>query len=299
MGINGWYSVFGKSAVAFKDSDFENKIIGIDVSYEIYRASLGAPNIKELTDKDGNPTLLLNTLLCNVVKYRKLNVKGFLYIFDNPEPNPLKEKEIKKRKAYKEKKDPKQTEQKREKRTFTITEEMIKDVKKMLGFMGLCWIVAPKGYEAEQIGASFINKGFIDLLITADSDALLFGAKSFVRRVKVKQKSKKTVLEEYKLGKVLDDFKLTRDELVHLSVILGSDFADKTKGIGPKTVLKKGLKIELTKEQQIAKDYFMNDCPCHLDDIKSNEKNIKGLIKWLVDDKNFNEDRLNKLLKEF
>lgn len=305
MGINGWFKVFGDSALAKKEKDFKEKCLGVDVSYDIYRASLGMKNIKSLTDKKGIPTVLLNTLLCNVVRYKKLGVKGLVYVFDNPKPNPHKVKEAKKRKAARKKAEAKlvdeaqrEMKEKLEKRTFTITDDMVSDVKKLLTLLGVAWIVAPEGYEAEHLGAELSIDDIIDTFITSDSDTLLFGGKSMTRRVK-KKGSKKVSYEEYTLDDVLVDYDLTREQLVHYGVVLGSDFSDKTRGIGPGTILKKGLGVKLTKEQENAKKYFLSKCPYNDNMIKRDVMDKDTLIKWLVEDKNFNEKRITKLLSVF
>lgn len=305
MGIHNWYNVFGDSAIALKEKDFKNRRLGIDVSYDIYRASLGMQNIKGLTNINGNPTVLINTLLCNAVKYKKLGVTGLIYVFDNPTPNPHKIKEQKKRTVLKQKAkvqydaEKKHTmKEKLEKRIFTITDKMIADVKKLLSLLGIAWIVAPFGYEAEHLGAELSKDNIIDSFITSDSDALLFGAKSFIRRVK-KGRSKKIMYEEYKSDELFADYDINRDQLVHIGVVLGSDFADKTKGIGPKTVLNKGLDVKLTKQQQNAKEYFLSSCPYDIDAINKNNLNKNALIQWLVDEKNFNMQRITKLLSVF
>ena len=305
MGINGWFKVYGDSALIRKENYFHGKCLGIDVSYDIYRASLGMKNIKGLTDKNGIPTILLNTLLCNIVRYKKLGVRGLIYVFDNPKPNPRKVKEIKKRKDVRQKAEEKMSEetqqekkQKLEKRTFTITDGMIEDVKKLLSFLGAAWIIAPVGYEAEHLGAELTINNIIDSFITSDSDTLLFGGKSIIRRVKNKG-SKKISYEEYNLDKIITDYGLTREQLVHQGVVLGSDFAEKTKGIGPGTVLRKGLETKLTDEQLKAKEYFLTRCPYNDNMIRKDTIDKKELVKWLVEDKNFNEKRIEKLLSIF
>lgn len=305
MGIQGWFTVFGDSAHTRKEKDFKDKRIGVDVSYDIYRASLGMKNIKSLTDKNGIPTVLLNTLLCNVIRYKKLGLKGLIYVFDNPKPNPLKIKEAEKRRAVRKKADDRiidgihhDIKEKLEKRTFVITEEMVNDVKKLLTLLGVAWIVAPEGYEAEHLGAELTNADIIDTFITSDSDTLVFGGKSMTRRVK-KIGSTKVSYEEYILSDILIDYELTMDQLINLSVMLGCDFADKTKGVGIKTILKKGMDMKLTDEQILAKNHFLSKCPFKEDMIKKSPANKQGLISWLVDDKNFNEKRIEKLLDVF
>jgi flap endonuclease-1 len=186
-----------------------------------------------------------------------------------------------------------------EKQTFRINSDMIADVKKVLKLLGVPWITAPKGYEAEHLGATLTEKKIIDTFITSDSDTLLFGGLSMVRRVK---KNNKKCYEEYILSEVLIDYDLTRDELIHLGVVMGSDFNTKTKGIGVKTILAKGLQVVLTDEQKKAKRYFLQKCPFVEANIVKHLKSSASkntLIKWLVEEKGFGGARIEKLLKDF
>lgn len=305
MGIKGWFKVFGGSANVIKERDFKNKRLGVDVSYDIYRASLGMKNIKGLTDKNGIPTVMLNILICNVTKYKKLGIRGLIYVFDNPKPNPLKIQEMKKRKEklnkakdrLKNVKD-KDVSDRLEKRTFKITESMICDVKKLLTLIGVAWVVAPEGFEAEHLGAELTINGTIDSFITSDSDTLLFGGKSMIRRVK-KKGTKKNMYEEYNLKSIMIHHKINREQMVRIGVILGSDFSEKTKGIGPGTVIKKSPLIKLTSDQKKAKDYFLSKCPYSEDMVNRKHINKDALIEWLVNDKNFNKARVVKLLSVF
>jgi flap endonuclease-1 len=304
MGIKGWFKVFGLSAITVKEKEFKGKCFGVDASYDIFRASLGMRSVHSLTDANGNPTIFINTLLSNVVRYKKLGVKGLIYVFDNPKPNPMKLNEHKKRNAAKAKAEKKFKDALREnadnlgKRVFKINDAIIADVKKMLSLLGVAWITAPYGYEAEHLGAELTKKNIIDSFITSDSDTLLFGGTSMVRRIKV---GKKTCYEEYILSEVLVDYDINRDQLVHLGVVMGSDFNTKTQGIGEKTILKKGLKTTLNKEQKTAKAYFLKECPFTAGDIVNNADNTDklALIEWLVTDKNFNRTRITKLLSKY
>lgn len=302
MGISGWFKVFGETASVVNDG-FKDKVIGIDASYDIYRASLGMSSLYGLTDDNGTPTILLNTLLCNIVKYKKAGIGGLIYIFDNPLPNPLKKKETDKRKDKRKKAlgdvlDGNDSDMVI-KQTFTITDDMISDVKKLLSLIGVSWIVAPEGYEAEHLGAELSISGVIDTLITSDADSLLFGATSVSRRVVSGTNKKKKVFEEHVLSNILEKYNLTHEELIHLGVVMGCDFADKTKGIGQKTILTKGLQVELTEEQIIAKEYFQTKCEWNADMIIKHPRDKDGLIEWLVEEKKFNRIRVTQLLSQF
>lgn len=299
MGIKNFFDIFGEG-VSIREKDLTGKRIGIDVSYEIYRASLGMKNINTLTDNKGTPTVLLNTLLSNIVKWKKLDIKGLIYVFDNPKPNPNKYIELEKRKATKlkaEKKLEKECNEEKkcklEKRTFKITGEMINDVKRLLYLLGVASIEAPEGFEAEHLGAELVSNNTIDYFITTDSDFLVFGGESMLRKINAKKYGL------YHLSNILEKNNITREELVHLSVILGSDFAEKSKGIGKATIFKKGPGVNLTDQQKKAKEYFLGKC--YYDDsmITKSTRDLNKAIDWLVEEKNFNKSRIEKLLSVF
>lgn len=313
MGVKDFFKIFPYCTI--KDpKELVGLRIGVDVSYDIYRASLGMKSINGLTDTHGNPTVFLNVLLYNVAKYKQLGVLGIIYIFDHPEPNPLKLKENAKRrdtkikakdeiKKIKEtKKDDNTTIAKNktnqlEKRTFSITKEMIDDIKKFLNFLKIPWVVTPKNYEAEHLGAELMKQGIIDTLITSDSDTIMFGGKSMMRKVK---KGTKIKYEEYRMQTILNETKLEHSDLVKAGVLMGNDFNEKTKGIGARTVLKKLNSTKLTKEQEIAYTYFMTKCPFDIKDIHRADKiDLQSLIKWMVNEKNFNEKRVLLAIKPF
>lgn len=303
MGVKNFFKVFPCCTVK-KQKQLSNMSLGIDVSYDIYRASLGMKSINGLTDKNGNPTVLINVLLCNLSKYKQLNVNGIIYIFDHPDPNPLKLTENKKRtktkgranEILKEEKDEARANQ-IEKRTFSINKGMIADIKKVLNYLNIAWVVAPKNYEAEHLGAELMKQKIIDTLITTDSDTLMFGGHSIMRKVKI---GSQQMFEEYKLQNILSEYKLEYTHMVKAGVILGTDFCEKTPRVGVKTVLKKLDDIELTEEQIMAYNYFTSECPFEEKNIyKSKERDIEGLVQWLVDEKNFNETRVRTILNVF
>lgn len=308
MGIKDWFKVFGLSGRPIKEKEFKGKNLGIDASYDIFRASLGMKNVRGLTDRSGNPTAFLNTLVHNLAKYKKIGVAGLIYIFDHPDKNPFKLKETKKRRDKREIAKAKLNattggHPQLEKQCFSITSSMINDVKKVLDLLGIPWIDTPFKFEAEHLGAELSRKGIIDSLITSDSDTLLFGGVSMVRRVKT---GKKTSYEEYTLADTLVDYDLTREQLVHLGVVMGSDFNTKTPGIGPKTILLKGPNVELASEQKAAAQYFLAECPFSNDQIHTYNRTPKEkgekreeLINWLVDEKNFNRVRVTRALTVF
>jgi len=291
MGIKGFFKVFGSSSTKFNNKEYNGSRVGVDASCEIYRASLGAMNV--LTS-GGENTALYNILLQSIVSYRvKFGVRGLIYIFDHPDQNPMKIEENKKRRESRKKCALRtDSKHKKDKFYFKITGEIIDNVKTLLNLLGVAWVVAPKGYEAEHMGAHLSKIGIIDIFVTGDSDALTFGTGNILVR---ERKSGRATLKLYNLKKILDDFNLDMESFVHICVVMGTDFAPKTPRIGVKTILKKGPEAELTLKQETAKKYFLSECPFDLKWIHKESFNKEELIKWLVE-KEFNIERLEKML---
>ena len=111
--------------------------------------------------------------------------------------------------------------------------------------MGVPWVDAPQDGEAQ---ASYMaGKGDVYAAASQDYDSLLFGAPILVRNMTLSGRRKMprrnvyvdVVPELLRLGDVLSSLGITREQLVDLGVIMGTDFNEGVMGIGPK----KGLKL--------------------------------------------------------
>lgn len=80
MGIHKFSSVFTGDTIHIRD--FAGERVAIDAYHEYYRASLGAKDVAQLTDADGNRTLYLNVILSLCAEFQK-NCVDQLWIFDN------------------------------------------------------------------------------------------------------------------------------------------------------------------------------------------------------------------------
>lgn len=281
MGVQGLFSMLAGVAKPITLKGLRGQRLGVDASCEIYRASLGIAHLDTLTDDKKVPTAFLSIILQKIATYKKSKVAGLIYVFDNDKPNLLKSATNKKRRDVRD--------GKVEKQAFSMTAAMIDSLKHMLTLLGVAWIVAPEGYEAEHMGAKLCEMDIIDKFVTSDSDALVFGATSIIRQMP------KSKLVEYKLQDVFNQLAVDRKTFAHACVMLGCDFAKKTKGIGIARVMNK-LDTPLTAEQQTAKDYFLSDCG--MGTINSSIIDKPALITWLLD-KGFGEQRLIKTLSVF
>lgn len=333
MGIKDFTKVFSGKETKLKN--YKDKVFIVDAMVEIYRAALGMDRVKGLTDKDGNPTLHISVIRANVIKMQALGIEQ-MWVFDFNSNgvchNAEKFKELEKRRSKRnnakkeietlqsmlekdvvdfssddelDKADKKCNKDvilskiaKQEKRAFHVSSSMINDIKFLLDGFGVKWTEAPEGYESEQIAAMLTNYIPNSLVLTSDADALLFGARSILKKnIRTKKYT------EYVLSDILSDKDIKMDDLIKVGVVLGSDFAPKTPRVGPKTVLKKLYNIELTLEQNKAVEVFNRKYDVKLLKWSTDKEafvnnNIHALIDWLVECKSFNKNSTIKIIRK-
>jgi hypothetical protein len=192
-----------------------------------------------------------------------------------------------------------------EKQAFGISSDIIDDVKFILNCLKIKYTDSPKGFEAEHIASYLSATDQIFAVWSGDLDAIPFGAKRIFRkniRDKLIYEYEQSHLLEQIQPYITDGDTPTVDHLRKISVVLGCDFAPKTPKIAEKTVLRKFLTVELTDQQEAAMRVFQSIPD---DDIATYNlgkepmgtlEDRKKLINWLVDEKNFNRERMEKLL---
>jgi hypothetical protein len=194
---------------------------------------------------------------------------------------------------------------KQEKAAFTMQSFYIEDIKFILTMLEIPWIECPAGFDAEQLAAISTNNKNIfgvkmDYVLTSDADALLFGSKVLIKRDIRKKK-----LFKYELAKILEDNDLTMQDFIKIGLILGTDFAEKTPRIGPKTVLQKYKNTTLSEAQTKALNENFNRkiTTAEIESITLNNKDLipftnvnkyKELLDWLQLVKDYNRDRIIK-----
>ena len=111
--------------------------------------------------------------------------------------------------------------------TSFVSNEMLQEVMGLLEFCGIPYIVAPM--EAEAQCAAMELSGAVDGVITDDSDAFLFGAQHVYKNIFDDSK----FVEAYTARDIKSDLNLSRDDLIRLALLLGSDYTLGIKGVGP------------------------------------------------------------------
>lgn len=107
------------------------------------------------------------------------------------------------------------------------TLQMTGEIQKMLKAFGIPYITAPM--EAEAQCAKLAQLDLVDAVITDDSDIFLFGAPIVYKNMF----NDKQFVECYVMGDLEKDLSLSRDRLIELAYILGSDYTNGFSGVGP------------------------------------------------------------------
>ncbi|CAI8491375.1 unnamed protein product [Hanseniaspora opuntiae] len=108
-----------------------------------------------------------------------------------------------------------------------VTPQMVEEVQELLQHFGIPYLTAPM--EAEAQCAELMRLELVDGIITDDSDVFLFGGSKIYR----KMFQEKQFVEFYDLEAIHGTLGLSRDFLIDLAFLLGSDYTLGIKGIGP------------------------------------------------------------------
>jgi flap endonuclease-1 len=323
LGVN-LRSLLPKTKVELKS--LGGKSLAIDAYNALYQflAIIRQPDGTPLKDRSGRITSHLSGLFYRTANLLELGIK-VAYVFDGVPPT-LKEVEIKRRTKVKAealvKYEQALKEGKVEKArsyaqmTSRLKDYMADDSKRLLSELGVPWIQAPSEGEAQ--AAYLTRKGDTDYCGSQDYDSLLFGAKVLVRNVTVSGRRKipkkpvyvEVVPEIMKLDQVLKELEITREQLIDVAILVGTDFnPDGVKGIGPKTALKlikqhgsieeaiPELKdAEFPAEPKKIREIFLN--PKVTDNYKLNwkEPDVDGVVRFLCGEREFSEDRVHRAL---
>ncbi|KAK9782161.1 putative DNA repair protein rad13 [Seiridium cardinale] len=124
------------------------------------------------------------------------------------------------------------TQQKKDRRDADeVTQIMITECQALLRFFGIPYITAPM--EAEAQCAELVHLGLVDGIVTDDSDIFLFGGTRVYKNMFNSNK-----LVECYLGNDLEkELSLSREQLIALAQLLGSDYTEGLPGVGPVTAV--------------------------------------------------------------
>lgn len=306
-------------------SHFKGKWVAIDAYNTLYQflSIIRQPDGTPLKDSEGRTTSHLAGLLYRTSNLMETGVKP-VYVFDG-KPHELKSPTLEGRRYVKEKAreewkialEEGDLERARTKaqQTSVLTSEMVDASKQLLGYLGVPCVQSPRDGEAQ---ASYMaKKGHVWAAASQDFDSLLFGAPTLIRNLTITGKRKmprrrdyvNVEPEEVTLGETLSSLEISREQLVDLAILVGTDFNQGIKGIGPKKALKlikehKTLeKIMEEKEFTIqefneVRNIFLKPEVTDEYEISQGKIDVNGVIKLLVDKFDFSEGRVRSALEK-
>ena len=243
-----------------------------------------------------------------------------VFIFDGKAPD-LKAGEIAARRARREESERIHKEaleagdfalaQKMAPRIMHYSQEMVDETKQLLDLLGVPWVVAEA--EGEGQAAVMAAKGQLDLVATQDWDALLYGTPHLVRNLMSdgsKQHGRVVRAQTIDLSQMLETHGLSREQLIDLAIMIGTDFHPGIKGIGPKTgikLIKQHGSIEIicqVKDKEVPerldeiREIFLNHPAVEVadEDLKPGQIDVKGLTQFLQVERQFSQRRMDNEL---
>ena len=290
--------------------DLEGRTVAIDAYNTIYQflSGIRQRDGSPLMDQNGNVTSHLSGILYRTASIVDKGIKP-IYVFDG-DSSEHKAKTLEQRRAIKEEAIEKWEEAKaagniEEARKFAIrTSRMspyiLESSKKLLDYMGIPYVQAEGEGEAQ--GAYMVEQGDAWAVASQDYDCLLFGAPRIVRNLTLS--GGLSNLEYLELEKVLNEIDLTREQLIDVALMVGTDFNEGIHGIGAKTGLKlirnntledilvqKGI-TEVEVEPDELRDIFLKHDVNTDYEIKFKSAKRDKLVEFMCEEHGFSESRV-------
>jgi flap endonuclease-1 len=269
-----------------------------------------------LKDHAGRITSHLSGLLYRTVSFLEVGIKP-VYVFNGHYPH-FKKQTVRNRRAKREVAKRKWKEAVRRgkpalkyaQQAARIDADIVESSKELLDVMGVPWIQAPSEGEAQC--AWMCQQGLVYATASQDFDSLLFGSTRLVRNLSAIARKEPKSEEVYaeidpelvELEDVLKTLQLTREQLVIMGLLIGTDYNEGVQKVGPMTALKL-VRTHKTLENILATcrfpghsdirkvyEFFLN--PPHTDAYRMSwtPPNTDRLFSFLVMQHAFSEQRV-------
>lgn len=196
-----------------------------------------------------------------------------------------------------------------------LTDDMVERAKMLLDYMGIPWVQAPS--EGEMQCAFMCKRGDVWASGSQDFDSLLAGTPRLVRNLSITGRRKVPKKEMYvqvkpeliELEKALESLGITEEQLVILGMLVGTDYSEGVKGVGPKTALKIVKKyktldkvmenVDWTSDVPAEKIYnfFLSPPVIEEYEIEWKEPDADKLKEFMVKEHDFSLERVEKVIE--
>ncbi|VDI25440.1 flap endonuclease-1, partial [Mytilus galloprovincialis] len=327
MGILGLTKLLGDHAPGcMKEQEIKNyfgRKVAIDASMCIYQFLIAVrQDGSQLMNEDGETTSHLMGMFYRSIRMLEHGIKP-VYVFDGKPPD-MKSGELEKRKERREEAQKalekaeeagdEENIEKFNRRLVKVSKQHNEECKELLKLMGVPFIEAPG--EAEAQCAVLVKAGKVYATGTEDMDALTFGTSVQLRNLTVAE-ARKLPIKEFHYQKLLEELGMNKDEFIDLCILLGCDYCESIRGIGPKRAydlvkqhhsIEEILKHLDSKKYTVPEDWMFKEArrlfqePEVTDpetlDLKWTDPDEEALVDYMVNKKNFSEDRIRNGIKK-
>lgn len=307
-----------------KLTDLSGRIIGLDgynVSYQFLTKIRQQGTGEPLRDSQGRVTSHLSGLLYRTSSLIEAGIQP-IFVWDGKPPK-LKERTISARTSVREWAERKWIEAKEKgeeamvyaQASSRLTREMVEEAVQLLEYMGIPSVQAPSEGEAQL--AAMAVKGDVWASASQDWDSLLFNSPRLVRNLSItgrRKLPKKGVYMEIRpevvdLERVLASLGITREQLIIVGILVGTDYNGGVKGVGPKTALKlvreakslEGVLAKVKWEEDVDADaiyHFFLDPPATMSyALRWRKPDVDKLVEFMVGEHDFSRERVEKVVK--
>jgi flap endonuclease-1 len=230
------------------------RAVAIDAFNMLYQflASIRQEDGTPLMDFKGNVTAHLSGLFYRNCRFLESGIRP-IYVFDG-KAHAFKERVQGERAAVKREAEAKwkaaleaerfEDAKKFAQATSRLTGAMVEESKQLLDAMGIPCVQAPSDGEAQ--AAMMVQQGVAYATASQDYDAMMFGSPLLVRNLSITGRRKVPRQDRYvmvepeliELKGSLASLGIDRAQLVMIGILLGTDFNEGVKRVGPKTALK-------------------------------------------------------------
>ncbi len=304
--------------------ELSGKAIAVDAFNTLYQflSTIRQPDGTPLQDRKGRVTSHLSGLF-----YRNLNLieNGIrlVYVFDGESPT-LKSAEQDRRRTIRmaaQKEWERALEEgriedarKAASRSSRLSTEMIEESKSLLMAMGIPVVQAPS--EGEALAAQMTRSNIVWASASQDNDSLLYDCPRMIRNLSVSGRRKRTGSKSYKivypelidLAVNLRLLGISREQLIDIAILVGTDYNDKVPGIGPKTALKlikqygnletiqkeKGIELDFPVDE--IRDIFLKPPRAEIPTLEWRSPSPDRIREILCEEHDFSEGRINAAL---
>ncbi|PVH16696.1 flap endonuclease 1 [Candidozyma duobushaemuli] len=321
MGVKGLNQLVKEHAPeAFKELTMKTlfgRKVAIDASMCLYQYLIAVrqQDGQQLTSEDGETTSHLSGMFYRTIRMVENGMKP-MYVFDGKPPvlkgGELEKRMLRKAEAQSKLEELKETGTveellKHEKRTVRASRQQSEEAQKLLKLMGIPYMIAPS--EAEAQCAALAKGGKVFAAASEDMDTLCYEPPFLLRHLTVAE-ARKMPIDQIEYSEALKGLGMDRSTFVDLCILLGCDYCETIKGVGPVTAYKlikehgslenivKWIEANPEKTKYKipenwpwaeAKELFMNP---RSPSVKWEEPDVDGLVEFMVQQKGFNEDRI-------